>query len=152
MSAGGLLQGGRLICAMSRRLRGQTTLQSLIGRTTTSKKAIAAQRAKRSGNPPAAGPSTSAPLPIPIPIADDASPMDPEKPELAPGLVACPVCGIGLGPELLNMNLHLGAHITPSWREARSLPSSAPSTTMWLPAECVRGNGIAISLSLELPK
>lgn len=95
---------------MSRRLRGQTTLQSLIGRSTTSKKAVASQRAKRAGAAALQLPSTSAPV-TPTPQAapeDDPISLPPEKPSLPPGSIACPVCGIGLGTELGHMNLHLG--------------------------------------------
>ena len=94
---------------MSRRLRGQTTLQNLIGRNTITKKANASQRAKRSGNVSVPGPSSSAPLqPTIQPELEEAAKKEILQKSLDPGQVACPVCGNGLGTDLHHMNLHLG--------------------------------------------
>lgn len=100
-----------LVVAMSRRLRGQTTLQNLIGRNTIAKKATSAQRAVRSVETQL--PESSAQRPVlhdSKPVKDDAStvPADTSHVEVSPDHVACPICGLLLGSDLYQMNLHLG--------------------------------------------
>lgn len=95
---------------MSRRLRGQTTLQSLIGRSTITKKNNASQKARRSSAAESIGPSPSAPAkPISKPSSEAQTPksLASERP-IPPGHAACPVCGAIFATDLNQMNLHLG--------------------------------------------
>lgn len=95
---------------MSRMLRGQATLQSIIGKNSITKREGNVHRSlKHSG--------IEAALPAPAPI--EAAPQEsidaprapierPAPPNLPEGCVACPVCGKQLSEDTAEINFHLG--------------------------------------------
>lgn len=96
---------------MSRMLRGQATLQSIIGKSSITKRAGNVQkrlkqnaRASGEASAPAAVPAEAVPE-----AASDAHHEDEAPAELAEGYVRCPVCATPLRGDDAHVNLHLGA-------------------------------------------
>lgn len=96
---------------MSRMLRGQATLQSIIGKSSITKRVGNVQkRLKQSargsgeGTAPATVPAEAAPN-----LPPEGTPGNESPEELAEGFVRCPVCGTTLRGDDAHVNLHLGA-------------------------------------------
>lgn len=97
--------------SMSRMLRGQATLQSIIGKSTITKRPGNVQRnAKSKARSAAEVSAATSAVPEPTPSKEDSplSERDHGPEQLPEGFVECPVCGLALRGEDLQLNLHLG--------------------------------------------
>ena len=96
--------------SMSRMLRGQATLQRIIGKSSIPKRPGNAQqnnKATAASNPPAA--SDPPPKEELKPATGEPEQRDDSaQQELPPGHVSCPVCGRTLKGDDAHINLHLG--------------------------------------------
>jgi hypothetical protein len=104
--------------AMSRRLKGQTTLQSIIGRPGTARKPQSAQRSRSSPL------SASGHAPSADKVATRAIDATSSEPIPKPGYHTCPVCKEAVEKDPSKFNLHLGEPDLPctgAWLEKRLL-------------------------------
>lgn len=98
---------------MSRMLRGQATLQSIIGKSSITKRTGNLQKSLKSasaGNVEAAAlaPATEETTPI----EEDYQPGEDEVVTALPdGSAQCPICGQALSGGNAHINLHLGEHL-----------------------------------------
>ena len=92
---------------MSRRLRGQTTLQSILGRSTITKKSTNGQQEKRAAGKPGLKTSSSAPARN-VPVKDKGGPEKSAEDDkaLPEGFIACPICQCQ--QKEADINAHIG--------------------------------------------
>ena len=95
-------------------LRGQASLQELIGRSYMNKKRPGSKSKKQAE---AAEPSTSIAKPS-LPNLETSASDPPGSPSLQPGQVKCPVCGMPVLER--EMNSHLGMTVQHSTHEYHS--------------------------------